>query len=329
MTRETNYPIQNTFGIPVRAREYIKYMSETELEALIPQLAGQRFLHVGGGSNLLFSGDFDGIVLHCGIDSIEVLIETEDEVIVRVGAGMVWDRLVETAISRGWFGAENLSLVPGEVGASAVQNIGAYGVEAKDLIWRVEGYNLATNNRFQLWGTECDYGYRTSFFKHELRGKCAITYVCYKFRKQFLPKLDYGNLRAQISGEVTAEAVRKAVIDIRQSKLPDPKVLGNAGSFFMNPVVSREVFERIRSTHPQMPYYEVADGVKIPAGWLIEQCGWKGRSLGPAAVHDRQALVLVNLGGATGRDIVALSNAIRRDVREQFGIEINPEVNLI
>ena len=329
MKRETNFPIHNTFGIPSRARVYIEYESEQELESLIPQLAGQSFLHVGGGSNLLLTGDFDGVVLHCGIRSIDVLLETDDDVIVRVGGGVVWDSLVETAISRGWYGAENLSLVPGEVGASAVQNIGAYGVEAKDLIWRVEGYNLSADNRFVLWGNECDYGYRQSIFKHQLRGQCAITYVCYKFSKHFTPKLDYGNLRSHIAGEPTAQSVRQAVVSIRRSKLPDPEELGNAGSFFMNPVVTRDVFERLQAKYPQMPYYEAGNGVKIPAGWLIEQCGWKGRSLGPAGVHDRQALVLVNRGGATGADILALRDAICKDVLATFGIEIQSEVQTV
>ena len=329
----------NTFGMDVKAKRYVEYDSEEELRALIPTLEG-KVLHIGGGSNLLFKGDFDGTVLHSAIKGIQVYlgIGENDEVVVRVGAGEVWDDFVAWAVSNGYGGVENLSLIPGEVGASAVQNIGAYGVEAKDVIAKVEAIDLQSG-AFRSFGVdECGYAYRQSIFKNELKGRYAITHVMFSLTRKPKLKLEYGNLRAMLcnntpDGESRPARglgdVRQAIIDIRNAKLPDPKVLGNAGSFFMNPVVSREKFLTLQKDYPQMPFYEVEGGVKIPAGWMIDQCGWKGKSLGRAAVHDKQALVLVNLGGATSDEIVTLCETICRDVREKFGIDIHPEVNLI
>lgn len=332
MKEYTNYSLlnHNTFGMDVKARRYVEYDSEDELKALIPTLSGV-VLHIGGGSNLLFKGNFDGIVLHSAIKGIEVMEETADMVLVRVGAGEVWDDFVAWAVEHGYGGVENLSLIPGEVGASAVQNIGAYGVEAKDIIVLVDAMELSNGQKRIFGNQECDYAYRQSIFKNQLKGKYAITYVTYRLQKQPMLKLEYGNIRAVLGDreEVTVADVRQAIIDIRNAKLPDPKVQGNAGSFFMNPVVSREKFLSIQKDYPQMPFYEVEGGVKIPAGWMIDQCGWKGKSLGRAGVHDKQALVLVNLGGATSDEIITLCNTICQDVREKFGIDIHPEVNLI
>ena len=332
MKEYTNYSLlnHNTFGMDVKARRYVEYDSEDELKALIPTLSGV-VLHIGGGSNLLFKGNFDGIVLHSAIKGIEVMEETADMVLVRVGAGEVWDDFVAWAVEHGYGGVENLSLIPGEVGASAVQNIGAYGVEAKDIIVLVEAMELSNGQKRIFGNLECDYAYRQSIFKNQLRGKYAITYVTYRLQKQPMLKLEYGNIRAVLGDkeEVTIADVRQTIIDIRNAKLPDPKVQGNAGSFFMNPVVSREKFLSIQKDYPQMPFYEVEGGVKIPAGWMIDQCGWKGKSLGRAGVHDKQALVLVNLGGATSDEIITLCDTICHDVHEKFGIDIHPEVNLI
>lgn len=328
----TNYSLlkHNTFGMDVKAKRYVEYNSEEELKTLIPMLSGV-VLHMGGGSNLLFKGDFDGTVLHSAIKGIEVVEETADEVLVRVGAGEVWDDFVAWAVEHGYGGVENLSLIPGEVGASAVQNIGAYGVEAKDVIALVEALELSNGQKRIFGNLECDYAYRQSIFKNQLKGKYAITYVTYRLQKQPTMKLEYGNIKAVLGDqeEVTIQSVRQAIIDIRNAKLPDPKVQGNAGSFFMNPVVSREKFLSIQKDYPQMPFYEVEGGVKIPAGWMIDQCGWKGKALGKAGVHDKQALVLVNLGGATSDEIITLCNTICKDVHEKFGIDIHPEVNLI
>ena len=254
---------------------------------------------------------------------------------MRVGAGEVWDDFVAWAVERGLGGVENLSLIPGEVGASAVQNIGAYGVEAKDVIAMVEAVDLQSGEKRIFAPQECDYSYRQSIFKKQLKGRYAITYVTYRLQKTPQLKLDYGNLRTVLTNQSTVNSqlsirqVRQAIIDIRNAKLPDPKVQGNAGSFFMNPVVSREKFLSLQKDYPQMPYYEVEGGVKIPAGWMIDQCGWKGKALGRAGVHDKQALVLVNLGGATSDEIITLCNTICKDVKEKFGIDIHPEVNLI
>lgn len=327
-----NYSLlsHNTFGMDVKAKRFVEYDNEEELKALIPTLSGE-VLHMGGGSNLLFKGDFEGTVLHSAIKGIEVVDESAESALVRAGAGEVWDDFVAWAVERGYGGVENLSLIPGEVGASAVQNIGAYGVEAKDVIALVEAIDLS-NGQKRVFGTEeCNYAYRQSIFKNALKGKYAITYVTYRLQKQPVLKLDYGNIRAVLgdNGQHTISDVRQAIIDIRNAKLPDPKVQGNAGSFFMNPVVSREKFLSIQKDYPQMPFYEVEGGVKIPAGWMIDQCGWKGKSLGRAGVHDKQALVLVNLGGATSDEIITLCNTICKDVYEKFGIDIHPEVNLI
>ena len=332
-----NYPLlaHNTFGMDVHAARFIEYDTAEELADLLRREGGSLcpMLHIGGGSNLLFSGDYRGTVLHSAVKGFEVVEETAGEVEVRVGAGEVWDDFVACAVAHGWYGAENLSLIPGEVGASAVQNIGAYGVEVKDLIVCVETIEVATGEKRRFTNAECRYAYRSSIFKHELKGRYIVTYVTYRLGKRPVFHLDYGNIRAELERRrcgVTLESVREVVTSIRESKLPDPKVLGNAGSFFMNPIVPRAQFESLLAEYPDMPHYEVDEGrVKIPAGWMIERCGWKGKALGRAAVHDRQALVLVNLGGATGDDVMRLAEAVARSVHDTFGIGIRPEVNYI
>lgn len=322
----------NTFGIDVSAARFLEYASVEELQQLIAQGAVTTpFLHIGGGSNLLFSKDYDGLILHSRIEGIEVTEEDARSVSVRVGAGIVWDDFVAYCVERGWYGAENLSLIPGEVGASAVQNIGAYGVEVKDLITAVETVNIQGEKRVYSV-EECEYAYRDSLFKRPENKSVFVTHVRFRLSKEAYYTLDYGTIRQELDKypELTLPVVRKVIIDIRESKLPDPKVMGNAGSFFMNPIVPKEKLAALQREYPRIPYYELADGrVKIPAGWMIDQCGWKGKSLGPAAVHDKQALVLVNKGGAKGSDIIALSDAVRASVREKFGIDIHPEVNFV
>lgn len=330
----SNYSLlqHNTFGMDVRAKRFFEYKSIDELKTIIGSIQDEEnVLHIGGGSNLLFTGDYDGIILHSAIQGIEITDESDKDVLVRVGAGVVWDDFVAYCVQHGWGGVENLSLIPGEVGASAVQNIGAYGVEAKDVIALVEAVELR-NGQSRVFGTlECNYSYRQSIFKNELKGRYAITHVTYRLSKQPQLKLDYGNIRAVLQDKenISIADVRQAIIDIRNAKLPDPKVQGNAGSFFMNPVVSREKFLDLQKEYPNMPFYEAPNGVKIPAGWMIEQCGWKGKALGRAAVHDKQALVLVNLGGASSDEIIALSDAVCKSVHDKFGIDIHPEVNFI
>ena len=322
----------NTFGIDVSASRFLEYASVAELKEYIAQGAVTTpFLHIGGGSNLLFTKDYDGLILHSRIGGIEVTAEDSQTVSLRVGAGVVWGDFVACCVEHGWYGAENLSLIPGEVGASAVQNIGAYGVEVKDLITAVETVNVQGYGRVYSV-EECEYAYRSSIFKRPENKSVFVTYVRFRLSKEERYTLDYGTIRQELAKypAPTLPIVRKVIIEIRESKLPDPKVMGNAGSFFMNPIVAKEKLEALQRDYPRIPYYELPDGrVKIPAGWMIDQCGWKGKSLGPAAVHDKQALVLVNRGGAKGSDIVALSDAVRASVRDKFGIDIHPEVNVI
>ncbi len=327
-----NYSLlkHNTFGMDVKAKQFVEYESEEELREILQSLHNKRYFHVGGGSNLLFMNDYDGTIIHSAIKGIEVVSEDEQYVEVRVGAGVIWDKFVFYAINKGWYGIENLSYIPGEVGASAVQNIGAYGIEAKDFISVVEGIEFETGNKRYFNKIECEYGYRSSIFKSQFKGKYAITYVTYKLCKVFIPHLEYGNIRTVIENiNPTPNEVREAVIKIRQSKLPEPTVWGNAGSFYMNPVVSLKHFEQLRQTFPDIPYYIVSNGVKIPAGWLIEKSGWKGRKVGNAGVHSQQSLVLINLGNANGEDIMTLSKMICSSVKDMFDIELHPEVNVI
>lgn len=324
----------NTFGIDQSCKALFEPSSVEELKTMLPQLITEPLLVIGGGSNLLLTKDFDGNVLHPMMKGIEILPQENGTALVRCGAGEVWDDVIAYTIEQGLYDMENLSLIPGEVGASAVQNVGAYGMEAKDIIYKVEAVEIATGNDYCFSNEELHYAYRQSIFKNEWKGRFIITHVTYRLSRSFTPRLDYGNLRTTISEmgvtEPTAADVRKAVIAIREAKLPDPKVEGNAGSFFMNPIVSREKFEELLAKYPAMPHYNVdANHEKIPAGWMIDQCGWKGRTLGRAGVHSKQALVLVNKGGATGKDVVELCNAVRRDVLDKFGIDIHPEVNIV
>ena len=332
MIFEKGRNIPNTFGLDVKAGRWLEYASVEELKALIAEgQISSPYLHVGSGSNLLFLGDFEGTILHSAIRSIEMVNQDAEKVWLRVGAGVIWDDFVAYCVEHGYYGAENLSLIPGEVGASAVQNIGAYGVEVKDLISCVETVDVHGDRR--VFGVEeCGYAYRNSVFKRPDMKSFFVTHVTFALNKAEQYTLNYGTIRQELEKypQIDLATVRQVIVSIRESKLPDPKVLGNAGSFFMNPIVPRAKYETLLQEYPSMPSYQVdATHVKIPAGWMIEQCGWKGKSLGNAAVHDKQALVLVNCGGATGADIVALSDAVRAAVREKFGVEIHPEVNMI
>lgn len=332
-----NYSLlaHNTFGIDAKCSRFVEYTSVEEALKLVASLTDADFplLILGGGSNLLLTGDYAGTVLHSAIKGIEVVGDEEDSVFLKCGSGEVFDDVVAYAVEHGYHGAENLSIIPGEVGASAVQNIGAYGVEAKDIIYKVEAVEIASGKIFVFSNAECEYSYRQSKFKHEWRDKYLITHVTYRLSKTFVPDLDYGNIRASLAAKnilnPTAQQLRDVIFEIRNAKLPDPKVQGNAGSFFMNPVVDKEKYEELAAQFPHMPHYTIDDRhEKIPAGWMIDQCGWKGKSLGKAGVHDKQALVLVNRGGATGQEVVHLCDVIRKDVKHKFGIEIHPEVNV-
>lgn len=324
----------NTFGIDVNTRYFAEYSSIGELKEILGSeiINAKPWLHIGGGSNLLFLKDFEGIILHSQLKSIEKISETNEIVLLKVGAGMVWDDFVAYCVSNNYYGVENLSLIPGEVGASAVQNIGAYGMEVKDVIETVDTIHTETLNERIFTNEECRYGYRKSIFKEELRGKYIITNVTFRLKKQPDYQLDYQHLREAVlqRGEINLANIRSTVISIRESKLPDPSITGNAGSFFMNPVIPKEKFEELQLSHPTMPHYPASETeVKVPAGWLIEQCGWKGRSVGNVGVHSRQALVIINLGGATGPEVAGLAAQIRENVFQRFGIDITPEVNYI
>ncbi len=330
--------IDNTFNIRCRTELYGEYASADELRAILRENTARRILHVGAGSNLLFlSNTFDGLVLHNADKSIVIVEDTADYIRVRVGAGMVWDDFVALCISRGWYGIENLSLIPGEVGASAVQNIGAFGAEAGEFITHVHTLDLQTLEERTFTRKECQYAYRSSFFKlPEEWGRRAVLNVTYQLSKHFTPRLEYGGVRKEVElhrfseQTLTASQLREVIISIRNSRLPDPHVTGNAGSFFKNPIITPRDYANLKSACHDVPCYPAPDGmVKVSAAWLIDRCGWKGTVMGKAAVHDKQALVLVNLGGAEGRDIVALSDAIRRDVADRYGVRLEPEVNFI
>ena len=306
-----------------------------EAQKALPKLASdnERLLILGGGSNLLLTDDFDGTVIHSHIMGMEQHDDGEEHVLLRCGSGLVWDEVVAQCVADGLYGAENLSLIPGEVGASAVQNIGAYGAEVKDLITTVEAVEIGTGRIVHFTNAQCEYAYRQSRFKRDWKNRFFITYVTYRLCRTFVPHLDYGNIKAALAKKgivmPTPIELRQAIIDIRKAKLPDPKVEGNAGSFFMNPIVQRSKFEALQALYPDMPHYIIdAERVKIPAGWMIEQCGWKGKALGRAGVHHKQALVLVNKGGAEGSDVLALCRRIQADVKAKFGIDIYPEVNI-
>ena len=324
----------NTFGIDAKADFYIEYDSASDLQAVLASelLKTRKMIHIGGGSNLLFLKDFNGVVLHSAIHSIKKVDEDANSVSFEVGSSVVWDEFVAFAVENNLGGVENLSLIPGETGASAVQNIGAYGVEVQDVIVKVNAVEIETAKIRTFSVDECKYGYRDSVFKNELKGKYIITSVVFKLGKNPVYKLNYQHLENEVlkTGEINLQTVRKTIIAIRESKLPDPKVFGNAGSFFMNPVISKEHFIYLQEKYPHIPHYYVSETEeKVPAGWLIEQCGWKGKQIGNAGVHDKQALVLVNLGGATGKEIVYLAEQIQISVKETFGIELKPEVNYI
>lgn len=326
-----NYSLlsHNTFGIEAKAANFFEYDSVAELKSLLAsKVVTFPILHIGQGSNLLFTKDFEGTILHSRIKDVQILSENNEKIFVRVGAGMLWDDFVKFCVEHGWYGAENLSYIPGEVGASAVQNIGAYGVEVKNLIDSVETVNIEGEEKVYSVET-CEYTYRNSIFKQVSMKNVFITHVNFSLNKTPCYQLDYGSIRNEIAkySELNLAALRCAIIEIRMKKIPDPRLLGNAGSFFMNPIILKKQFEDLVRNYPSMPHYDIDDlHVKIPAGWLIEQCGWKGKTLGRAAVYDKQALVLVNLGGATAKDIIDLAEAVRISVYDKFQINIQPEV---
>ena len=324
----------HTFGLDVSARWLLNISSEQEaIEFLFDNRESQRpLLILGGGSNMLFRGDFDGVVLRNQIKGIEVLEETDEEVLVKVGAGENWHQFVLHALDQNWYGIENLSLIPGTVGAAPIQNIGAYGVEIKEVFDHLEAIHLNTCEKRTFTHAQCRFGYRDSIFKQEAKGKYLITRVALRLSKVANPNTSYGAIRQELDGidPITPKDVSNAVIRIRQSKLPDPAVTGNAGSFFKNPEIPTTHFEEILAKYPEAPSYPISDEiVKVPAGWLIQTCGWKGIRRGDIGVHPLQALVLVNYGGGHGQEIYDLSEDILQSVQETFGIELEREVQVV
>ena len=327
----------NTFGIQANCDRFIDMETDDDVMKLKDMLDDKDMplLIIGRGSNLLLTDDYHATVLHCSIKGKTIVKEDGNSVLLRCGAGEEWDSIVDYCVAHDWQGIENLSLIPGEVGASAVQNIGAYGTEVKEIIHSIEAVEISTGKKHTFSNEQCEYSYRQSKFKNEWKDRFIITHVTYRLEKStdYIPKVDYGNIKSELERKgismPTMKDIRDVVISIRKDKLPDPEVEGNAGSFFMNPIVEKATFMNLLEQYPDMPHYNVdSEREKIPAGWMIDQCGWKGKTLGKAGVHDRQALVLVNRGGATGKDILLLCNTIRNDVRKKFGIDIHPEVNI-
>ena len=319
----------HTFGMDVRARKVVEYHTVDELRKVLSEYSGQPMLPVGQGSNLLFTRDYDGIVLVSRMARARALGETKEDVLIEADGGLILDELIAQLCDMNLCGLENLSGIPGTVGASAVQNVGAYGVEAKDVIQSVRAIRIATGEERVFTPAECRFGYRDSVFKNELRGQYIIIAVTYRLTHDGPFSLDYGNLASAIKGEPTVQKIREAVLAIRAEKLPDVHRLGSAGSFFKNPVVTPAKFEELHKRYPKMPYFPQEEGVKIPAAWLIDTLGWKGKKQGGAQVYEKQPLVLVNTGTAVPEDVMRLAAAITESVKEQFDIEIYPEVNYI
>ena len=323
----------NSFHVEERADRIIEFDSKQDLDQIFAEGATPENWYVlGGGNNILFTQRFAGTLLKPVGKGIKIKAQIDDSVIVEAEAGVEWDDLVAWSVERDLWGMENLSLIPGTVGAAPVQNIGAYGAEAKDVIERVHYFDVEDRKHHTLGCAECRFAYRDSIFKHELKGRAIITSVEFRLSKSSQPSLGYGDLAKEVElrGGATLKNIREAVCAIRQSKLPDTAVLGNAGSFFKNPIVNKEVSERLKAEYDTMPIYPVSEHkCKLAAGWLIDQAGLKGYRKGNVGVHERQALVLVNFGGATGAEVIALSKEVRERVFAKFGINIDPEVNIL
>lgn len=324
----------NTFGIDVKASYYAECESTEELQELYTsdKYASVPKYVLGGGSNVLFTADYDGMIVRPLIKGIQITVENEDKVVLRAGAGEDWDEFVAWCVSEQYGGVENLSLIPGNVGTGPMQNIGAYGVELKDVISTVEALDLDTLEPVVFSNEECRFGYRSSIFKQTLKGRVIITHVNVELSKHPELVTHYGSVAEELEKYTRKDiySVRQAVISIRTSKLPDPEVTGNAGSFFKNPVIEKKQFEALAKENPEMPHFPADnETVKIPAAWLIDQNGWKGYKRGRVGVHSDQPLVLINLGGASGKEVLALAEEIAGSVKERFGIELEMEVNIV
>lgn len=323
----------NTFGISVKAEMFAVFSSIKELKQILSFRNDKKLLVLGGGSNLLLTKDFDGLVIKNEIKRFEVIEETSSEVIVESGAGENWHEFVLNCIDKGFGGIENLSLIPGSVGASPMQNIGAYGVEIKDVFESLSAFHIASGEIHYFDKTKCEFGYRESIFKNKVKGEYIILTVTFRLTKNPTINSSYGAINEQLKvmgiQVPTIKELSAAVIAIRQSKLPDPKIIGNAGSFFKNPTVEITLLEQIQKNYPDIPNYSALNGRKLAAGWMIEKAGWKGRTFDNYGVHKLQALVLVNYGNCTGQEIFDLSSQIIQDVFEKFGVLLEREVNIL
>lgn len=338
MLVEQNFPLKglNTFGIEAYASFFVKVSSLQDLQAVLRDERYKKLpkLILGGGSNILFTKDFEGLVIKVELKGIDIIEESLSHAYVKAGAGVSWHDFVLYCIEKGLAGVENLSLIPGSVGAAPMQNIGAYGAEIKDVFEYLEAVSIVDGTVKIFDNLSCRFGYRESIFKKEVKGQYIITSVTFKLQKAPVFNTSYGAISETLQQmgvkELSLKAISDAVIAIRKSKLPDPQEIGNAGSFFKNPEITMEQFEELKKQFPQMPGYPLNETrVKVPAGWLIEQCGWKGKKVGKVGVHKHQALVLVNYGGGTGKEIQQLAQDIQQSVLQKFGIALHPEVNFI
>jgi UDP-N-acetylmuramate dehydrogenase len=326
----------NTFGLEAKAAQFVECSTVEEVQVLCItfNLSQREILVLGGGSNVLLTKDFEGMVVKMNLKGIERVNETEEHIFIKANSGENWHEFVLYCVEKGYGGVENLSLIPGCIGAAPMQNIGAYGVEVKDVIEEVQAVEISTGIKTSFSNAACKFGYRESIFKNEAKGKYIITSVTYKLSKKPQLNISYGAIKDVLQekgiGTPSLKDVSDAVIAIRSSKLPDPKVLGNSGSFFKNPEIDAAIYEQLKASYPTIPGYPTASNqIKVPAGWLIEQCGWKGKRVGNTGAHKDQALVLVNYGNATGDEIFGLALEIQKSVKEKFGIHIIPEVNII
>lgn len=325
----------NTFGIGAKAKLFVEVSTVSELKSVLLQAEQQQtpILILGGGSNILFTQDFDGLVIKINIRGIEKIREDGEHVWVKVGAGENWHEFVLYCIEQGWYGAENLSLIYGTVGAAPMQNIGAYGVEIKDIFDLLIAVDRKSGNQQFFTHADCKFAYRESVFKHELKDRYVIVEVIFQLAKKPSLNISYGAIQQMLAeigtNHLSAKVLSDVIIKIRQSKLPNPEQIGNAGSFFKNPEIPKSHFENLREQYPQMPSYPAGEQkVKVPAGWLIEQCGWRGKRIGNTGAHKDQALVIVNYGNATGLEIKELASNIQQSVVEKFAIHLEMEVNL-
>ena len=325
----------NTFGISAYAKYFSEFNSTEELQALLNDANKQipAFI-LGGGSNILFTKNVDGFVLKNNIPGIEIVTEDAKEIFIKAGAGVNWHQFVKYCVNNNYAGVENLSLIPGNVGASPMQNIGAYGVEIKDVFYELEAFHIHEKVIEEFSASDCEFGYRESVFKKKFKNQFVILNVTYRLKKNPEFNISYGAIQQELDKmnihDLSIKAISDAVIAIRSSKLPDPNVIGNAGSFFKNPVIDNVQFQQVKNQYPEIPFYKSGnEHFKIPAGWLIEQCGWKGYRNGDAGCYEKQALVLVNYGNATGKEIVELSEKIKLSVKKKFGIFLESEVNII